>query len=401
MEYPPIKINPLDPNGISTSPSISEEELDHEITKNDLQRRYYEVYFTCFVGTYHTTKYNLLEGDFVIVQADRGHDVGVVSRLVEFEVSLVDEDHEIVSVVPKDEYPVRVMLQDKVIAQNQALEICRNKCVELLISTHIEVIATEFQFDRKKLTIYIQFQGDVSVCRLVRKLYDIFKVRVKVIDIHNPHLLYNRTMKYLHASKLDVPFSNIYKKESLQNIRSEFRLKKAQLALQNNTQSNQHYFNPPVNRSPLQSPSPTPVPAPTPQVLSHQYSQRSTKMNFNKNHQQNERYSSIPHYPLNSNNLNNSTQNYDSSNVTVFESTFQSLPHRLENIHSNVNYHNSNNQHYSQSQYSNHKDFQTQFHPPIPPHTHQQYSSHQPFPTHPTPPTRNSYPLYSKMNFFS
>lgn len=43
MEYPPIKINPLDPNGISTSPSISEEELDHEITKNDLQRRYYEV----------------------------------------------------------------------------------------------------------------------------------------------------------------------------------------------------------------------------------------------------------------------------------------------------------------------------------------------------------------------
>ena len=98
-------------------------------------------------------------------------------------MTLTEDDHEIVSVVPKEEFPVRVMLQDKVIAQNQALDICRNKCVELLISTHIEVLATEFQFDRKKLTLYYKKYSDVSVCKLIRKLYNIFKNEVHLVAL--------------------------------------------------------------------------------------------------------------------------------------------------------------------------------------------------------------------------
>lgn len=43
MDYPPIKVDPLDPNGINSSPTPSEEEIDFKTSKIDLPRRYYEV----------------------------------------------------------------------------------------------------------------------------------------------------------------------------------------------------------------------------------------------------------------------------------------------------------------------------------------------------------------------
>jgi hypothetical protein len=100
------------------------------------------------------------------------------------------------------------MLQDKVIAQNQALEICRNKCVELLISSQIEVIATEFQFDRKKLTLYYKKHSDVSVCKLIRKLYNIFKMRIwmEPIDVELSNDSFgNITMKFLSLGQITIP----------------------------------------------------------------------------------------------------------------------------------------------------------------------------------------------------
>jgi hypothetical protein len=211
--------------------SSSDEETESNLSKTsaDAQRRYYEVsvshshvtshsllflkvYFTCFVGTFWTSKYQLSEGDFIIVQADRGHDIGVVNHLLHSDEIPIhqstDGTNEIISVVPKDEFPVRAMLQDKVIAQNQALEICRNKCVELLISSQIEIIATEFQFDRKKLTLYYKKHSDVSVCKLIRKLYNIFKMRIwmEPIDVELSNDSFGDiTTKFLSLGQITIP----------------------------------------------------------------------------------------------------------------------------------------------------------------------------------------------------
>jgi hypothetical protein len=121
-----------------------------------------------------------------------------------------EQNHEIISVVPKDEFPVRAMLQDKVLAQNQALDICRNKCVELLINTQIEILATEFQFDRKKLTLYYKKHSDVSVCKLIRKLYNIFKMRIwmEPMESELPNDSFHQvTMKFLSLAQITLPSS--------------------------------------------------------------------------------------------------------------------------------------------------------------------------------------------------
>jgi hypothetical protein len=96
------------------------------------------------------------------------------------------------------------MLKSKISAENAALSRCREFCSGRRISLYVETISTEFQFDRKKLTIYLKRSGEISVCKLVRKLYDAFKMRISVEEVSAIEPMKEMIGKYLDLAQLDL-----------------------------------------------------------------------------------------------------------------------------------------------------------------------------------------------------
>lgn len=109
------------------------------------------------------------------------------------------------------------MLISKIAAENAALLRCREFCSGRRIGLYLETLSAEFQFDRKKLTIYVQKSGEVSVCKLVRKLYDAFKMRISVEEVISMNVLKDNIAQYLKLSKLDVPFDEAFNYQPLPN----------------------------------------------------------------------------------------------------------------------------------------------------------------------------------------
>jgi hypothetical protein len=107
------------------------------------------------------------------------------------------------------------MLSAKITFENDALARCRHYCSTHRIGNFIRPIAAEFQFDRKKLTIFVMKSGDASVCKLVRKLFDSFKIRISILDIESPELARHYAMKYLNLSGINLPLETVYMDPSI------------------------------------------------------------------------------------------------------------------------------------------------------------------------------------------
>jgi hypothetical protein len=149
----------------------------------------------------------------VTVEGDRGYHVGTINKAI-------TDPHAILKITSKihdDLEPVKGMLINKIIAENAALLRCREFCAGRRIGLYIEIIAAEFQFDRKKLTIYVKKSGDVSVCKLVRKLYDAFKMRISVEEIATIDFMKEIIANYLELSQLEIPFDEVFSYETLPN----------------------------------------------------------------------------------------------------------------------------------------------------------------------------------------
>jgi hypothetical protein len=104
---------------------------------------------------------------------------------------------------------IKEMIKSKINAENAALAKCREFCSGRRIGLYVETISTEFQFDRKKLTIFIKKTGEVSVCKLVRKLYDAFKMRISVEEVPSMECVKETIQKYLDLSQLGVPVEEV------------------------------------------------------------------------------------------------------------------------------------------------------------------------------------------------
>lgn len=168
----------------------------------------------------------------VVVVAGHGYNIGFIAR--EFlpsneEFPLIHEDgttfeaKKIISKLSDDDDTIKTMLCNKIQIENVALNEGLFYMVGRPIGVFAEIIGTEFRFDRKRLVVYLKMYSEVSVCYLVRKLHETFKVRVKVINIDNPDTIYQRTMRYLELSKLNVSFVDIFKKNSPESFSSRLQ----------------------------------------------------------------------------------------------------------------------------------------------------------------------------------
>jgi hypothetical protein len=167
----------------------------------------------------------------VIVQADRGYDIGVACQLLStpppsYSLSLsssiatnsnpaatgaegegegvhevtttgdVDEPgaasqssghhktiRKILSIITPDDKSMNHMLRNKAVSERQALVMAKTICSELKVGPSVEIVSVEFQADRKKLTVYYKKYADVSLCKLIRKLHTAFKMRIWMENI--------------------------------------------------------------------------------------------------------------------------------------------------------------------------------------------------------------------------
>ncbi|KAJ3424796.1 protein psp1 [Anaeramoeba flamelloides] len=117
--------------------------------------------------------------DFVIVEADRGKDLGRIVKqiypqdLVNTEENFYTEHKKIYRKATINEVN---NLPLKMEEENQALSICQNKIS--MRGLPMEILDAEFQFDRRKLTFTFLSNARIDFRELVKDLYKIFKVRI-------------------------------------------------------------------------------------------------------------------------------------------------------------------------------------------------------------------------------
>jgi hypothetical protein len=147
----------------------------------------------------------------VIVQADHGYNAGFVDH----EILLPDPDvnltqvPRILSQLTDEDYTIRGMLKSKICDENYALDQCKLQIQGKKLAVYSEIISTEFRFDRKKLFIYVKKYAEVSVCALVRSLFDLFHVRIKVLEVENANAIRDMMLRYHDLAQLNLSLGQI------------------------------------------------------------------------------------------------------------------------------------------------------------------------------------------------
>lgn len=132
-------------------------------------------------GYYYNTYYHTLElGDKIIVEAERGEDLGKISKRVtdESRLGLEDKPKSILRPITDEDL---TRLSDNKSAEKDAIVKC-----EKLVAKHalpMRLIDSEYQHDRNKLTFYFTADQRVDFRALVRDLAAIYKTRIELRQI--------------------------------------------------------------------------------------------------------------------------------------------------------------------------------------------------------------------------
>jgi len=132
---------------------------------------------------------NIIPGDFVKVEADRGEDMGIVlskSPANEFEEVIPTAGYRgrgfssgqgerkfLFRLANVDE---RAALVTKVQDEERALEVIRGKVMEQLLP--MTILDAEYQFDRHKLTFFFEADRRIDFRELVSELFSLYKTRI-------------------------------------------------------------------------------------------------------------------------------------------------------------------------------------------------------------------------------
>lgn len=127
---------------------------------------------------------SIKKNSYVILEADRGEDCGVVVGITTRErYERLLKKHEDISseAQPKRIYRLATLLdlealERKRSMQARALEFCRERAVESRLD--MEVVGCEYQWDLNKITFYFASDERVDFRELVKELYRVYKTRI-------------------------------------------------------------------------------------------------------------------------------------------------------------------------------------------------------------------------------
>jgi hypothetical protein len=155
----------------------------------------------------------------VIVSSKNSSNIGFISRSLSHEElsQLRDQLHDpllptkkILSKLKDGDETIRNILYNKIHQENSVLMRSYSILRGHTSSHHLHLLATEYSFDQKNLIIFLQRDlEEVSVCRLVRKLFEIFKIKIKVKIVESGEALCGSAEQYLKLSQLNVTMEDL------------------------------------------------------------------------------------------------------------------------------------------------------------------------------------------------
>lgn len=145
----------------------------------------------------------LVQMDYVMVEADRGKDMGVLVEQVPCDNYINDPDILKRRILRRAQPGEVSQVADKAMEEAKALEACRAKVAEHKLP--MEVAEAEYQFDRRKLTFYFTAEGRIDFRILVRDLFKLFKTRIWLKQLSSPEPTPKSATTPPTASPADTP----------------------------------------------------------------------------------------------------------------------------------------------------------------------------------------------------
>ncbi len=118
-------------------------------------------------------------GNYCVVQADRGEDMGLIISIVK--VNPKDVDSDIKEVLRHATDGDVEMMKEKREKESEALKVCQQKAAEHDLP--IKLVDVEYQFDGNKITFYFTADGRIDFRELVKDLAGIFRTRIDLRQI--------------------------------------------------------------------------------------------------------------------------------------------------------------------------------------------------------------------------
>ena len=118
-------------------------------------------------------------GNYCVVQADRGEDMGLIVSIVK--VSPKDAEPDLKEILRHATDNDVETMEDKREKETEALKICQQKAGEH--DLQIKLVDVEYQFDGNKITFYFTADGRIDFRELVKDLAGIFRTRIDLRQI--------------------------------------------------------------------------------------------------------------------------------------------------------------------------------------------------------------------------
>ncbi len=126
------------------------------------------------------SRYTFNIGDFVIVNTQKGQELGKVVKLVDRKL-VENSDSKIERILrPASKRDLQIVRENEIKAQ-EALEYCKEEVKKL--NLNMKILVAEYTFDLSKLTIYFVSEDRVDFRELVKSLASKYKVRIELRQI--------------------------------------------------------------------------------------------------------------------------------------------------------------------------------------------------------------------------
>ena len=121
----------------------------------------------------------LRKGNYCIVQADRGEDMGLIISLSEADSNDIKAStKEVIRHATDKDIEVMNEVREK---EKEALSICQEKAESHNLD--MKLVDVEYQFDVNKITFYFTSDGRIDFRELVKDLAGIFRTRIDLRQI--------------------------------------------------------------------------------------------------------------------------------------------------------------------------------------------------------------------------
>jgi cell fate regulator YaaT (PSP1 superfamily) len=121
----------------------------------------------------------LRTGNYCVVQADRGEDMGIIVSLAQANPDDLDTDmKEVIRHATDKDVEQLQGIREK---EQEALEICQEKVDEHRLP--MKLVDVEYQFDGNKITFYFTSDGRIDFRELVKDLAGVFRTRIDLRQI--------------------------------------------------------------------------------------------------------------------------------------------------------------------------------------------------------------------------